>query len=196
MRSQQVDPPADPRVLDLDDETAATTLSALSSETARTILSDVYEDPSTPAELRAATGTSLQNVHYHLEKLEAADLVRPAGTAYSEKGREMTVYAPANTAVVLFAGEQSSHSRLERALGRLLGAVALLAVAAVAFAQVVQRFQPASGGDRMAATTTEAGAETATQVIPSLDPTVGFVLGGLFVLTIVSVWWGVRTWRS
>jgi len=124
--------PDEPKVLDLEAEATAEMLSALSSETAREILSTVYEEPRTPPEIRDEVGTSLQNVHYHLENLEDAELIQPAGSGYSEKGTEMTVFAPANEAVVLFAGQERHHSRLKTALARLLGAVGLLAVASLA----------------------------------------------------------------
>jgi DNA-binding transcriptional ArsR family regulator len=121
--------PGDPQVLDLGDEATAEALSALSSETAREILAAVYEEPQTPPDIRDEVGTSLQNVHYHIEKLEEADLIQPAGSGYSEKGTEMTVYAPKSEAVVLFAGQERHRSRLKTALARLLGGVGILGLA-------------------------------------------------------------------
>ena len=116
-------------MLSLEDDATEDALSALSSETAREILSLVYEEPRTPPELRDEVGSSLQNVHYHLENLEDAGLIQPAGSGYSEKGTEMTVYAPRNEAVVLFAGEEQDRSRLKTALSRLVGGIGVLALA-------------------------------------------------------------------
>jgi DNA-binding transcriptional ArsR family regulator len=131
LRGEAEQSPGSPRVLDLEDEATGEALSALASETAREILSLLYERPRTAPEVREEVGTSLQNVHYHLEKLQDADLVQPAGTGYSEKGNEMTVFAPASRAVVLFAGEERDRSRLREFLSRLLGAVGLLAAASL-----------------------------------------------------------------
>ncbi len=131
-KSEPTESPGGPRVLSLEDDATEEALSALSSDTAREILSLVYEEPRTPPEIRDEVGSSLQNVHYHLENLEEADLIQPAGSGYSEKGTEMTVYAPASEAVVLFAGAQEEGGRLRTALTRLLGAVGLLAVASLA----------------------------------------------------------------
>lgn len=103
-RAESEATPDEPRVLDVDGEDAAATFDALGSETARQIMAVVYEQPRTPVEIREEVGTSLQNVHYHVDNLEEADLLKPAGVGYSEKGNEMTVYAPASEAVVLFAG--------------------------------------------------------------------------------------------
>ncbi|MFB6152459.1 MAG: ArsR/SmtB family transcription factor [Haloarculaceae archaeon] len=140
-KSEATTTPDGPKVLSLEDEDTEDALSALSSETAREILSLVYEEPRTPPEIRDEVDTSLQNVHYHLEHLEDADLIQPAGSGYSEKGTEMTVYAPASEAVVLFAGREGHRSRLKTALVRLLGAVGLLAVASYA----VRRFAETTG---------------------------------------------------
>lgn len=65
----------------------------LSSETAQAILGTLGDDPKPASEIAEAVGTSLQNTHYHLERLVAADLVEPVDTWYSVKGREMAVYA-------------------------------------------------------------------------------------------------------
>jgi len=141
-KSEPTRAPDEPRVLDLDDEATEEALSALSSDTARKILATLYEEPKTPPEIRDEVGTSLQNVHYHVERLEEAELIQPAGEGYSEKGTEMTIYAPASEALVLFAGRENDRSRLKTALTRLLGSVGLLAVASLA----VRRLFGESGG--------------------------------------------------
>lgn len=137
-KSEPTQSPDEPRVLSLEDDATEEALSALSSDTARKILSLVYEEPRTPPEIRDEVGSSLQNVHYHLENLEEAALVKPAGSGYSEKGTEMTVYAPASEAVVLFAGARDEGGRIQTALTRLLGAVGLLAVASVVVRRVTR----------------------------------------------------------
>ncbi|WP_436924665.1 helix-turn-helix domain-containing protein [Halosimplex amylolyticum] len=141
-KSEPTRTPDEPRVLDLDDEATEDALAALSSDTARQILGTLYEEPKTPPEIRDEVGTSLQNVHYHVERLEDAELIKSAGEGYSEKGTEMTIYAPASEALVLFAGREHDRSRLKTALTRLLGAVGLLAVASL----VVRRLFGETGG--------------------------------------------------
>ncbi|MDG5777751.1 winged helix-turn-helix domain-containing protein [Haloarculaceae archaeon H-GB2-1] len=223
LRGEAEQSPGSPRVLDLDDEATAEALSALSSETARSILQVLYESPRTAPEIREEVGTSLQNVHYHLEKLQDADLVQPAGTGYSEKGNEMTVFAPASRAVVLFAGQEQDGSRLRQFLSRLLGAVGVLAAASLGVRAVVDRLTPSqgdyqftsrSGGDAAAAqeTAVESGAsstganatlDTSREAIqvttkaatqqPPVDPALAFFLGGVFMLVVVGAWW---YWRQ
>lgn len=193
-RAEPEGSPDEPRVLDVSGEDAAATFDALGSETARKIMAAVYEQPRTPVEIREEVGTSLQNVHYHLDKLEDADLVKPAGVGYSEKGNEMTVYAPASEAVVLFAGEERERSRIERLVGRVLGLYFLLALATVAFHYVYGWLtrEPASQVTTVSTEAATSGAERVSDAAATggaLDPTVVFFLGGLVALCGVTAYW-------
>lgn len=85
--------PQSDATLALDDEAATAVFESLGSETARAILAALAEEPATTSDLADDVGTSLQNAHYHLQRLRAADLVTEAGTWYSTKGKAMTVYA-------------------------------------------------------------------------------------------------------
>ncbi|PSQ58099.1 ArsR family transcriptional regulator [Halobacteriales archaeon SW_7_71_33] len=90
----------EPRVVDIDSEDAGPIFDALGSETARELLSLLYEEPRPASELAEAIGCSLPNVDYHLSKLETAELVEPVEEWYSQKGAEMTVYAPTGRSLV------------------------------------------------------------------------------------------------
>lgn len=127
-RSPDVVSDAGPRVVGVDSEAADTLMSALSSETARRILVELHEEPAPPAELADRAETTLQNAQYHLSNLEDAGAIDVVGTAYSEKGREMDVYAPADEPLVIFAGREEAASGLRAALTRLLGGLSALAV--------------------------------------------------------------------
>ncbi|WP_135661734.1 ArsR/SmtB family transcription factor [Halorhabdus rudnickae] len=198
-RGERTETSDEPQVLGLDEEAADEAFAALSSETARRVLALIYEDPTTPAQIRDEIGTSLQNVHYHLEKLESADLIESAGTDYSSKGNEMTVYAPTNEALVLVAGSQEERSLLKRAVARVLAGVGILAGGAVAFGFAIQRFvtdTTTQSGGGMGTMSVETG-DTATggaEPSPLLaDPAVAFFLGGAFILALVGVWWYARS---
>ncbi|WP_331235371.1 ArsR/SmtB family transcription factor [Natronorarus salvus] len=128
---------AEPRVIGIEGDDADALIGALSSETARSLLAALHDEPATPSAVAARVDTSLQNAQYHLGKLEAADLIREVGTAYSEKGREMTVYAPADAPLVVVAGNEEATSGLRTALSRLLGAVAALGVGSVVVEQLL-----------------------------------------------------------
>jgi DNA-binding transcriptional ArsR family regulator len=145
--SPEISPDSEPRVVDLDSEAADELMTALSSETARRILAALHEEPAPPSELADRVDTSLQNAQYHLEKLESAGAVEVVGSAYSEKGREMSIYGPADSPLVIFAGETERASGLRAAVSRLFaGFLALAAGAAAVQAAFGERFL-SDGGD-------------------------------------------------
>jgi DNA-binding transcriptional ArsR family regulator len=78
-------------VVDRDESTDI--LQVLSSASARQIIATLESEPATASEIAESLDQSLQNVSYHLDRLCEADLITTVGTWYSEKGREMTVYA-------------------------------------------------------------------------------------------------------
>lgn len=89
----------------VDSDEPADALDVLSSATAREILAVLQERPSTASGIAGDVDKSLQNVAYHLSRLHEADLITPVGTWYSEKGREMTVYALAAERLVVQFGD-------------------------------------------------------------------------------------------
>lgn len=121
----------DPQVVDLDSEEAGNVLGALSSDTARSIVRALHDDPATLTEVAEMVGTSRQNAQYHIDKLESADAVEVVDTCYSEKGREMKVYAPAGSPLVIVSGDVDSNDRLREAMTQLFGGVGVLALVSV-----------------------------------------------------------------
>jgi len=136
------DPDAEPRVIGVDSDDADDVISALSSETARKLLAELHEEPAPPSKLADRVDTSLQNAQYHLEKLQTAGAVSVVDTAYSAKGREMDVYAPADEPLVIFAGDQEKSNGLKAALSRFIGGFGALAVGSLA----IQQLYGSSGG--------------------------------------------------
>ena len=85
--------PEDQVRLSVTEDESAAVCELLSSTTARAIVAALKEGPKPASEIATAVGTSLQNTSYHLDRLVEGNLVEPTQTWYSEKGREMTVYA-------------------------------------------------------------------------------------------------------
>jgi len=207
--SEAAAPEGDPRVVGVDSDDADRLLSALSSGTARDLYAALHDDPATPSELAEDVDTSLQNAQYHLENLEDAELIEECDTKYSAKGREMSVYAPSDAPVVLFAGSEEDGESVQSALTSLLGAVSVLGVASV----VVQRVfgdglsapGAASGGTEVGTATgqhsalvaeggktagaTAQAAATAGQGAGGLPVGLLFFLGGLLVVSLLAVAW-------
>jgi DNA-binding transcriptional ArsR family regulator len=142
----------DPRVVGIDSDDVDELLAAISSETAREVLAKLHDEPGPPSDVAARVDTSIQNAQYHLDRLESAGLIESAGTAYSEKGREMTVYAPSDRALVVVAGNEDDTSGLQSVLTQLLGGLGVVALGSVIVDRLARRAAPAvslgsSGGD-------------------------------------------------
>jgi len=203
---------AEPRVIGLDSEDADDLIGALSSGTARELLTALHEDPATPSKLAERVDTSLQNTQYHLEKLEDADVIEVVDTAYSAKGREMKVYAPANQPLVVFAGDEEKSTGLKAALTRLLGAFAVLAGLSVLVQAIagdlggpfggpaVGRPAPGPGEQPVAGNANNSTVETTTAAtdaattaadaaVGAVPPGVAFFVGGALVLAAGFAYW-------
>ena len=187
--------PEDPDVIAIDDEEAGNAISALSSETAREILSRLYDDPGTASEIAGDVDTSLQNANYHLTNLTEADLIEIRDVRYSDQGKEMRVYAPTNRALVLFAGEDLDRSSLFETVKRLLLPVGALAILSIAVNVLVRNALLPSGTPVPTGTGVSfdsTGIETAP--VPSLGELTGigvspgaiFFVGGLLALFLVT----------
>ena len=187
--------PEDPDVIAIDDEEAGNAFAALSSETAREILSQLYDDPGTASEIAGDVDTSLQNANYHLTNLTEAGLIEIRDVRYSDQGKEMRVYAPTNRALVLFAGEDLDRSSLFETVKRLLLPVGALAILSIAVNVLVRNALLPSGtpvptGTEVSFDST--GIETAP--VPSLGELTGigvspgaiFFVGGLLALFLVT----------
>jgi DNA-binding transcriptional ArsR family regulator len=214
-------PDADPRVISVDSDDADDVLSALSAATARNLLAELHDEPAPPGELADRVDTSLQNAQYHLEKLETAGAVEVVDTAYSEKGREMDVYAPADQPLVICAGDEKETSGLRSALSSLLGSVAVVGVASLFVQELFGQSVFGSGSQSGSAGTMEPGSsylptgsgtspsrmtEAAERVaadggtfaqtgaeaaVSTLPPGAAFFAGGFVVLLAVFAFWYV-----
>lgn len=166
---------AEPTVVDLGDDDAEELFGALASETARQLFQRLQESPAHASALADHTDTSIQNVHYHLDKLEAAGAVEVVDTAYSQKGREMDVYAPAAAPLVFVA--DGDESVLAESLSRFLGALGLLALGSVLLQALVGAlFYP--GGP----TPVDSGGAYGSPPLTNVAPPVGLYL---FVVGVV-----------
>ncbi|WP_373189862.1 ArsR/SmtB family transcription factor [Halolamina sp.] len=184
----------EPRVLGVDSDEAGEAISALSSETTRELLGALHEEPATASGMADRLDLTLQNVQYHLGKLDDAELVEVADTVYSEKGREMKVYAPADGPLVVFTGDKSEAAGLQAMLKRLLAGIAGLAVTSL----LVQAWlgEPplpvAQTGSADSEAMTVDTATTAAATATGLPPGLLFFLGGVVVLLAVTAGWWYR----
>ncbi len=103
MRGGVEEPDREPSIVSLTDADAV--FDALGSETAREIVAALSESPAPPTDLAERTGTTVQNVHYHLDRLADGGIVDVVDTWYSSRGVEMDVYALAAQPVVVCVGD-------------------------------------------------------------------------------------------
>ncbi len=172
------------QVVGVDDDVASV-LDALSSETARDILNAVYDDPGTPSELADRLDMSIQKVSYHLEKLESEELIAVAGTQYSEKGQEMTVYEPPEDPLVVFVGTPDRKRSLRSLFERLVPAIGLLTAASAMIQVVFGRLPGLFGSPESAGedgTAPAAANETAGTPEPTPEPTSTGDGGGIGIM--------------
>ncbi|WP_439025790.1 ArsR/SmtB family transcription factor [Haloarchaeobius sp. DT45] len=177
--------PGQSKLVGLTDETADEVFATLSSATARTILEALYEEPHTPADLREVTGTTLQNVHYHLANMENAGLIEVVDTWYSEKGSAMKVYAPCARAVLVMASAHEDRSLLRDLLARVLAVVVLLGAGTLALARLLDELARPEPIVEAASIAADSGTPSPSQ--PILSPELAFLGGGLLALTVFTL---------
>lgn len=178
-----------PRVVALEGEESEAIFNALASDTSRAIYRALYEEPATASQIAKEVDTSVQNVRYHLQKLEDAGLIDAVDTWYSSRGNEMTVYAALNEALIV-AGDKHQSSELRSLFKSSAGALALLAaLSAVIHVLAVELFTESVALDQP-----NTDEQIRLQVVPetiefvSLEPGIIAFIGGLVLLTAIVGW--------
>ena len=176
-----------PDVVALDDEAAEEVFSSLSSATARSILTVLYDQPMAASEVAEEVGTSLQNVNYHLNNLRNGGLIEAIDTSYSDQGKEMKVYAPTNKALVIFAGNNIHHSSLLDVIKGLVGLIGIFAIMSIIIDRAVRHWVAGHGAE---ISTTKS---TGGQQMFLLPPGLLVFLGSILALLVVAGWWSYRS---
>ena len=135
----------EPSVLYVDSEQAEQMLSTLSGETSLTVFRMLTEEALTPSEIAERLDLSVQNASYHVENLTEANLIEVIDTCYSEKGREMEIYAVTSDPKILVLGTERERGSLRRAFTSLAGAVGAPAVFLAAWGSLSRLFEPFIG---------------------------------------------------
>ena len=187
-KSIQQEDNAEPAVLAIDNESADKIFTALSSGTTRSVLTSLHREPKTASDISDDVETSLQNVNYHLTKLKENGLIEIADTWYSDQGKEMKVYKPADEALVLFAGENLTQSTVLDSIRSVIGVVATFSVVSVLIDQLFRRFT--SSSTPIPAGAGEPSGEVTTYILP---PGAVFFLGTLFAAIVLI---GIRYYEN
>ncbi|MEF8801714.1 MAG: winged helix-turn-helix domain-containing protein [Halolamina sp.] len=172
------------RLLWLDDDEAETLIGSLSSDTARSVLTALHEEPRTASELAEEVDTSLQNVRHHLNNLAEADLIEATETRYSVKGREMKVYSPVNESLVVCVGDSEERSSFLSSLRQFISAAVALVLGSLLVHFAFGAGTPGVSGPSSPRVADSVG--STGELLGVLSPGVAFLAGGLVVLTVVA----------
>lgn len=106
-------------ILPLNDGTAKKISLALANETSRRVLEALAEEPLAATQISEKLGVPLTTLHYNIENLIESGLVKVERTRYSEKGREVKIYAPTRRYIVIAPeniGKEEIRSTLKKFL--------------------------------------------------------------------------------
>lgn len=132
-------------ILPLNDTSSKKISQVIASDTARSILEVLAAAPRSASELAAELGIPLTTVHYNLENLCDAGLVRVARTRYSRKMKTVKLYEPQRKIVVI-APAKTSKSEVIAALKRYVLVLASALIGSGAIELLARRMRSAAEG--------------------------------------------------
>jgi DNA-binding transcriptional ArsR family regulator len=180
---------SDARVVGLESTAAEDVIGAVASETGRTVLEALQEEPSTASGLAGRLECSLQTVQYHLGNLDDAGLVEVVDTESSEKGHEMDVYGPTAQPVVVYAGDDDAD--LASVLKRLVSGVVFVGLVSLLVQELLGRERVVeTDGAQVSAEYAGDAVDAAARSGP--EPGLVFFAGGVVVLVAYLSWWYLR----
>lgn len=102
-------PDTEPRWLSL--RRAGPVFDALAPASARSILATLADTPSPASVVAETVGTSTQNAVYHIDALQSAGLLTVVDTWYSDRGKEMDVFAASHDPLVVRIETPPAHAK-------------------------------------------------------------------------------------
>src|SRR3989338_11038304 len=116
-------------LVDLNEPKTKKLAETITSETSRKILNHLAEKEETEANIAKLLNLPISTVHYHLQKLQEANLITAKEFHYSQKGREVLHYKLANKYIII--APKATSGLKERLKGILPAALAVLGISAV-----------------------------------------------------------------
>ncbi len=183
-------------LVDLNEPKVKKLAETITSETSRRILNHLAEKEDTEQNISKVLGMPISTVHYHLQRLQEAQLVKVDEFHYSPKGREVNHYKLANKYIII--APQRVAGLREKLKGVL--PVGLMVVGISVIIKLIQSI-PKAESARYAA---ESMVSEAPLMIDGPGPTIliqsgllqssltWFLIGGLGALGLYVVWVVVR----
>lgn len=125
-------------LVDLNESKTKKLAETITSDTSRKILNYLTEKEDTEQNISSVLGLPISTVHYHLQKLLEANLVKVEEFHYSQKGREVNHYKLANKYIIIAPGKVSGLR--EKLKGILPVALVIVGVGVVMQLLSSQRF--------------------------------------------------------
>lgn len=180
------------RIAEMHDDDAVQIFKALSGESTCRIYREIQQSPKTASELQQVLGTSIQNVHYHLDKLEEAGLIEPVDVRYSEKGAEMSVFGPTHSPLIISFASESTNSDVRAALTRLFSGVTVLGLASVSVELLAKRASSpetsgSDAGENVSVTAPQFTDPTSLETL-LLSPGLLTFITGLLIISVYVTW--------
>jgi len=94
----------------------------ISNDTARKIIELLADAPLSASDIAERLSTPLTTIVYNLENLESVGLIRVDKIKYSEKGREVKIYAPVRKLIVVVP-EKTDRKSITDILKKYVGVV-------------------------------------------------------------------------
>lgn len=120
--------------IELSGERARTVAKLLGNDTARRIMDAVAEESKSESELAKELEMPLSTVHYNVQKLHKAGLLKSEEYTYSEKGKEVRHYQLASEHVIITAKPSN--------LAAAISGIVLTGIVAISFAFTRQEAAP------------------------------------------------------
>ena len=114
-------------ILPLNDKNSKKITQVISNDTARAILGALTDESMSTSDIADKLGIPLTTVQYNIEKLMDSGLVKVERTRWSEKFREVKIYAPQKKLVVILP-EKTSREDVISALKKYIPMVGIAAV--------------------------------------------------------------------
>ncbi len=116
----------------------------ISNDTARQIIELLADAPLSASDIAQRLKTPLTTIVYNLENLEKVGLIRVERIKYSEKGREVKIYAPVRKLIVVVP-ERTDRKSVTDLLRKYVGVI----LAAVLASSLIEFFMRSEGRKRM-----------------------------------------------
>jgi len=126
-------------ILPLGDESKKIT-QVISNDTARQIIELLADAPLSASDIAQSLHTPLTTIAYNLENLESVGLIKVEKIKYSEKGREVRIYAPVRKLIILVP-EKTDRNSVGDILRKYLGVI----LAAVFASSIIEFFMRSTG---------------------------------------------------